>query len=200
MGRIRARRGAFTGLLILLLGAWAGLIPFIGPSFDYSLGSDSTWDWFANRLWLSVLPAVAAVIGGILLVTSRTRAKASLGGLLALGAGLWLIVGPSFSMLWEHGNLGTGQAFGSTGDRFLEWIGYFYGTGALITLFAAYILGFLAALPRVEPAVAPAAAGTPVAGDDHRDRDAVAGDRDAQAAPPRRSRFPLRRRRTAARV
>jgi hypothetical protein len=188
MGRIRARRGAFTGLLILLLGLWVGLVPFIGPSFNYSLGSDSTWDWSMNRLWLEVLPAAAAVLGGLLLISSRTRARASLGGLLGLAGGLWLVVGPTFSMLWEHGNLGIGPAFGSTETRFLEWIGYYYGAGALITLFSAYILGFLAALPRVEPPAAPATA-APAAG-----YQGVPDYHDSTVQPVRRRRFPRRRR------
>jgi hypothetical protein len=192
MGRIRARRGAFTGLLILLLGVWAGLVPFIGPSFNYSLGSDRTWDWFMNRLWLEILPAGAAVLGGLLLISSRTRARASLGGLLGLGGGLWLVVGPTFSMLWEHGNLGTGPAFGSTDTRFLEWIGYYYGAGALITLLAAYILGFLAALPRVEPPTVPART-APAAG-----YQGAPEYRDATAQPARRRRFPRRRQKAAA--
>jgi hypothetical protein len=192
MGRMRARRGAFTGFLILILGVWVGLIPFVGPAFNYSLGSDSTWDWFTNRLWLEVLPAAAAVVGGLLLISSRTRATASLGGLVALAGGLWLVVGPTVSMLWEHGNLGTGRAFGSTGTRFLEWIGYYYGAGALITLFAAYFLGFLAALPRVEPA--PAAAAPAMAGTAY----PAAGGRDTAAERPARRRLPRfpRRRRT----
>jgi hypothetical protein len=156
MGWIPRRRGALAGFIILVLGVWGGLVPFVGPSFDYSLGSDQTWHWATNRLWLEVLPAAAAILGGLLLITSRTRATALVGGLLGLAAGTWFVVGPTFSTLWEHGNLGTGSALGSTGTRFLEWIGYFYGTGALITLFSAYILGFLAALPRTDEAVAPA--------------------------------------------
>ena len=56
-------------------------------------------------------------------------------------------VGPTLSMLWNHGVIATGPAYGAKGTRVLEWIGFFYGTGALITLLASYGLGFLAALP-----------------------------------------------------
>ena len=48
---------------------------------------------------------------------------------MALLAGLWFVVGPSVSMLWEDGELGTGAALGDTGTRVLEWLGYFYGDG-----------------------------------------------------------------------
>ena len=43
-------RGAASGLLIVLLGIWGGLIPFVGPSFDYSFTPDASWHWTTGRL------------------------------------------------------------------------------------------------------------------------------------------------------
>jgi hypothetical protein len=88
---------------------------------------------------------------------STRRSAAFFGGLIALAGGLWLIAGPSVSMLWNGGVQATGAAIGDTGTRVLEWIGFFYGAGALIALFSAYGLGFLAALP-VTGEAAPATA------------------------------------------
>jgi hypothetical protein len=190
--RIPRRRGAAIGVLLVLLGLWGGLIPFVGPYFNYQIGTTSTWDWSADRLWLSVLPAAATVLGGLLMIYSTRRSTASLGGLLALAGGLWFVAGPSVSMLWNHGAPATGAAVGDTGTRVLEWLGFHYGTGALITLLSAYGLGFLAALPVVDeavPAAAPpaAAADAPPANGD--------GPADTAAAPPtRRRRFGRRRR------
>ena len=36
--RLPRTTGAMSGLLILLLGVWGGLIPFIGPYFHYAFG------------------------------------------------------------------------------------------------------------------------------------------------------------------
>jgi hypothetical protein len=36
MLRIPRSRGALSGVLLILLGAWGGLIPFIGPYFHYA--------------------------------------------------------------------------------------------------------------------------------------------------------------------
>jgi hypothetical protein len=141
-----------------LLGLWGGLVPFVGPYFDYQIGTTSTWDWMADRLWLSVLPAAATVLGGLILLYSTRRSSASFGGLLALAGGLWFVAGPSVSMLWNDGVQATGPAFGDSGTRVLEWVGFFYGIGALITLFSSYALGFLAALPVTDEAVRPAPA------------------------------------------
>jgi hypothetical protein len=162
---IPRRRGAAGGLLIVLLAVWGGLVPFVGPYFNYQIGTTHTWDWSADRLYLSVLPATAAVLGGLILVASVRRRSASFGGLLALAGGLWFIAGPSVSMLWNGGDPATGSAIGDTGTRVLEWIGFFYGTGGLITTLASYELGFLAALPITGEAVVPGTTAEPAAAD-----------------------------------
>ena len=177
--RIPRRRGAAIGFLLLLLGLWGALIPFVGPYFNYQIGTSSTWDWSIDRLWLSVLPGAAAALGGLIMLYSTRRSSASFGGLLALAGGVWFIVGPSVSMLWNGGTQATGAAFGDNGTRVLEWIGFYYGTGALITLLASYGLGFLAALPVTGEAVRtaerePVPATAPVQPTDREERPAPA--------------------------
>ena len=56
-GRMRMprSRGAASGLLLILLGAWGALIPFIGPMFDFAFSPDQAWAWTTGRGWL--LPA-----------------------------------------------------------------------------------------------------------------------------------------------
>ena len=34
--RIPRSRGAASGLLVMLLGLWGALIPFVGPAFDFA--------------------------------------------------------------------------------------------------------------------------------------------------------------------
>jgi hypothetical protein len=148
--RIPRTKGALTGVAIIALGVWAGLIPFVGPYFDYQIGTTDTWDWSSNRFVLEVLPAATAVVGGLFLLGAATRVSASAGGWLALASGIWLVIGPTMSMLWEDGELGTGAAIGDTGTRVAEWIGFFYGPGVLIAALAAFALGRFMA-PRVEP-------------------------------------------------
>src|SRR5919201_800899 len=154
MRRIPRTKGALSGFLILLLGLWGGLIPFVGPYFNYAMHSDQTWHWFSDRFWLEVLPAIVAVLGGLILMGGARRASVSLGGLLALAAGIWFIVGPQVSTLWNHGAIDVGPAIAKHNfTRMLEWIGFFYGTGALLTMFSSYALGFMAALPIVDERV-----------------------------------------------
>jgi hypothetical protein len=152
--RIPRTKGALTGLLLIILGLWGALIPFVGPYFNYALHADQTWQWFADRGWLEVLPGVLTVIGGFMLMTGNTRGGMSLGGLLALIGGLWFIVGPQVSTLWHHGSMTIGPAVAKHNfTRMLEWVGFHYGLGGLITMFSSYALGFLAALPIVDERV-----------------------------------------------
>jgi hypothetical protein len=169
-----------------LLGAFGALIPFVGPYFNFQIGTTSTWDWSTDRLWLSVLPGAVAVLGGLMMLYSTRRATASFGGLLALAGGLWFIAGPSVSMLWNDGAPATGAAIGDTGTRVLEWLGFYYAVGGLITLFAAYGLGFLAALPIEGEAVRAPVTDTTSA--------APTASEPAEPAAPRRRRFMPRRR------
>ena len=83
--RVRARggrlqmprsRGAASGFLLILLGAWGALIPFVGPNFDFAFTPDQEWFWTTARGWLEVLPGAATVVGGLLLLSSRNRATA----------------------------------------------------------------------------------------------------------------------------
>jgi hypothetical protein len=159
--RIPRSKGAISGLIVLLLGLWGALVPFVGPYFNFAMHTDQTWHWFADRGWLEVLPGAVAIVGGLMMIRGGTRSSISLGAMLGLGAGLWYVAGPVVSSLWNHGAVTVGPPLGAHNlTRALEWIGYFYGVGALLILFSSYALGFIAALPVVDERVAGAAAGT----------------------------------------
>ena len=120
--RIARSTGAVSGLLIALLGIWGALIPFVGPYFDYSFGTNSTWHYTADRLWLNILPGALALLAGLLLLTASRRTSGSLGGWLAVSAGTWFVIGPSVSLTWESGAGPIGRPlFGST-RQMLEFV------------------------------------------------------------------------------
>ena len=54
-------RGAASGLLVIVLGLWGALVPFIGPYFNFAFSPDQAWTWTAGRGWLEVLPGAVAV-------------------------------------------------------------------------------------------------------------------------------------------
>lgn len=143
--RIPRTRGAVSGVALVILGLWGGLIPFVGPYFNYSVGTDQTWVINHNRWWLDVLPAAAVVLGGLLLLLAVSRARGSLGGWLALAGGVWFVIGPTVSRLWEHGAVGTGAPLGaSTTRQILEQLGYYQGLGVVVAAIASFALGRMA--------------------------------------------------------
>ncbi|RAY16404.1 hypothetical protein DPM19_05890 [Actinomadura craniellae] len=138
-------RGALSGVLLVLAGLWGGLIPFIGPYFNFAFTPDEPWVWTANRFWLSVLPALATVLGGLILLFSANRIMAMLGGGLAALGGLWFILGGPLSTLWTAtGVPATGTPVGGQTRRLFEQLAFFEGIGSLILLLSALALGRLA--------------------------------------------------------
>ena len=133
-------RGAASGFLLILLGAWGALIPFVGPYFDFAFTPDTEWTWTIARGWLEVLPGVATVLGGLLLLTSGNRATAMLGGWLTVLAGAWFVVGRALAGPLAIGDVGAPVAATDVKRVWLE-LTYFYGLGALIIFFGALALG-----------------------------------------------------------
>ena len=142
--RVPRSRGAISGLLLMLLGAWGALIPFIGPYWHYAYGPDNTWDYTTGRLLLEILPGVGAFLGGLLTLGSANRLTATFGGWLAAASGAWFIVGMPLSSVW--GSATVGGAVGSTTRQAFEYVGFFGGLGAVIVFLAAFALGRFAVL------------------------------------------------------
>jgi len=131
-----------SGLLLVVLGVWGGIVPFIGHYFHFAYTPVATWTWTAQRGWLEVLPAGAAVLGGLLLIASTNRMAAMFGSWLGIAAGAWFVVGPQLAPFANIGSPGTPTAT-SDGMRALESLAYFYALGAVIVLVAAMALGRL---------------------------------------------------------
>lgn len=142
--RVPWTRGATSGSLLLLLGAWAALAPFVGPYFNFAYTPDTNtaWHWTAARAWLEVAPGAAVFAGGLLLVGSTNRAVTIAGAWLGIAGGAWLIVGPSLTDVLNL-SIGTPDPTLSTRRQALAELSYFYAVGALILFFAAAALGRL---------------------------------------------------------
>jgi hypothetical protein len=142
--RVPRSRGAMSGFLLMLLGAWAALVPFFGPYIDlaYTPAVNDAWHWTAGRGWLEVTPGCAVFLGGLLLVVSASRVVASFGGWLAAAGGAWLIVGPVLADV-ANISLGTPDPSSSTNVQALESLLFFYGVGAVIVFLSGLGLGRL---------------------------------------------------------
>ena len=142
--RVARTRGAASGVLLLLLGAWAALAPMIGPYLNvaYTPDPNTAWHWTAARGWLEVLPGGVVFVGGLLLILSSSRVVTSLGAWLAAAGGAWLLVGPAASASLKI-HLGTPDPSSRRSVQALEQILFFYGVGAVIVFLAGLALGRL---------------------------------------------------------
>lgn len=168
--RLPRTTGAVSGLLIIVLGVWGGLIPFIGPYFHYSFGGDHTWHFTMQRLWLDILPGAVAVLGGFMLMTASSRVGGLAAGWIALIAGIWFAIGPAVALLWDQNIYAIGAPHGGSVRRMLEWVGYFSGVGVVIVGLAAFAMGRYFSRPRVaeEAGVVAAGAAGAAAAESHR--------------------------------
>jgi hypothetical protein len=141
MTRIPRSRGVLSGVLLILLGAWGGLIPFVGPYFHYAYTPDSSWTFTASRLWLEVLPGVATMLAGLIVTATSSRAAAQLASLLAGISGVWFAIGIVIGRVWWRSQLSAGTPVGGNLTRALEQIGFFTGLGLVIVLLAALTFG-----------------------------------------------------------
>jgi hypothetical protein len=142
MMRVPRSRGALSGVLLVLLGAWGGLIPFVGPHFHYAYTPDTTWIYTSGRLLLEILPGAATALGGLIVLASKFRPAALFGAWLAALSGAWFAVGGILSVLWTKGGVtAAGSPVGGTVARVAEQIGFFAGLGVVIVFLAALALG-----------------------------------------------------------
>jgi len=179
MLRVPRTRGVASGLLLVLLGAWGALIPFIGPYFHFAYTPDTSWTYTVGRLWLEIIPGVVTVIGGLILLVSAFRPVAIVGACLAAAAGAWFALGGVVAPLWTgYGTVGPnaipaalypGAPTGGPVHVVAERLAFFTGLGVVIVFIAALALGRLAVIgardvelvtgrvtPEEEPVTAPA--------------------------------------------
>ena len=149
VARIPRSRGGVSGVLLILLGAWGGLAPFVGPYFRFAYTPDKAWAYTSGRLWLSIVPGAAAVLGGLLVAGAGHRAVGCFGAFIAAAGGAWFIVGGAvIALAVKNGSISPGVPLtGTLGPLsaatrvFLEQLAFFTGIGALILFFGALALG-----------------------------------------------------------
>ena len=153
MMRVPRTRGVGSGVLLILLGAWGALIPFIGPYFHFAYTPDAAWTWTWGRFFLEIVPGVATALGGLILMISAFRPVAMFGAALAAAAGAWFVVGSLLGPVWTSyaavgggvpAALDPGQPTGGPLHMVAEHLSFFTALGVVIVFVAAVAFGRLA--------------------------------------------------------
>ena len=153
--RVPRTRGAGSGVLLILLGAWGALIPFVGPYFNFAYTPDTAWAWTWGRFFLEIVPGLATVLGGLILMISAFRPVAMFGAALAAAGGAWFAVGSLLGPVWASYStsgaaggvpsaLDPGQPAGGPLHMVAEHLTFFTALGVVIVFVAAVAFGRLA--------------------------------------------------------
>ena len=132
------------GILALLISAWAGIVPFLGPTFGFSADGAPSWTWNELHALGAVVPgAVGILMCLIVLACARRPMGLQSAGMLAASGfvlflcGAWLTVAP---LVWP---VLVGPYFHAASPlTTLEyWMGYASGPGLLMAAFGAMVIG-----------------------------------------------------------
>lgn len=137
-----------VGAVTVLVGAWGGIAPYVGPTFGFSADASSAWRWTTAHAVLALAPGVVAVAAGLVLlmragstVVGRGRVTTGLAGLLAALCGAWFVVG---EFAWPVID-GRHYFVGAAPYHFLlEQLGFAVGTGVVLVACGAYAMGWAA--------------------------------------------------------
>jgi hypothetical protein len=134
-----------VGLLILLTGAWAGIVPYVGPIFGYSSHGQASWQWNLQHSLLYLIPGAVAVVYGLLIIAAAgrvARRQGSIGsgvlGLIVAACGAGLVLGPVVWPLFYSSPVFTP---GSAWDNFIYQLGYNLGPGLVLVLLSGIAIG-----------------------------------------------------------
>jgi hypothetical protein len=135
---------AFASFLAILLSAWAGIVPYVGPTFGFSADGTSSWTWNNTHTYGALVPGAVGVIFG-LLILARSRRPMSLqssgtlagAGFIVFLCGAWLAVVP---VVWPVISTAYFQS-ASPSMNLAHWLGYASGPGLLLAAFGAYVMG-----------------------------------------------------------
>jgi hypothetical protein len=130
--------------LAVLLSAWAGLVPYVGPTFGFSADGTSSWTWNNAHTYGALVPGAVGVIFGLLVLAGARRPLGiqSAGTLASAGfvvflCGAWLTV---FPVVWPVIMAPYFHA-ASPSMTLAHWLGYASGPGLLLAAFGAYVIG-----------------------------------------------------------
>src|ERR1035438_4100496 len=82
------------GFLALLLSAWAGIVPFIGPSFGFSPDGTTSWTWNLVHALGAALPGAVGLLACLGIVVTARRLTGTLDAHRLVSAGV-------FAFLWR---------------------------------------------------------------------------------------------------
>ena len=136
-----------AGVVAVLVSAWGGIVPYVGPLFDYRGDGSQAWHWNLAHAVLALAPGALGVLLGLFviaesrgIVVGRGRLTLAAAGTLLMVCGAWFAVGP---LAWPVLSDGGPYFVASTHLRVLAYeVGYSIGTGLVLVVCGAFVDGW----------------------------------------------------------
>jgi hypothetical protein len=138
-----------AGVVAVLVSAWGGIVPYIGPLFNYSGDGSGSWHWSLAHAVLSLVPGATGVLLGLFVIAEsrgvtvgKGRLSLATAGTLLMICGAWFAIGP---FAWPViSNTGT-YITAPTQLRLLAYeVGYGIGVGLILVVCGAFVDGWAA--------------------------------------------------------
>jgi hypothetical protein len=136
-----------AGAVALVVGAWGGIVPYIGHALHYSADGSATWTWNLQHGLLSLLPGAMAVLAGALLMATAWLGRKRVSILPAVGltaatvilglSAVWFLIGSSVWPIYFTGHV----LIGASPARTLLNVGGTYLAESLILAAVAGVVG-----------------------------------------------------------
>jgi hypothetical protein len=138
-----------AGVVAVLASAWGGIVPYVGPLFNYSADGSGAWHWNVAHAVLALLPGAAGVLLGLFVIAESRgitirhgRLSLATAGTLLMVCGAWFAVGP---LAWPVISTGSTYFVAGTHLRILAYeVGYSIGTGIVLVVCGAFVDGWAA--------------------------------------------------------
>jgi hypothetical protein len=152
-----------VGFLTILISAWGGIVPYVGPVFGYSADGTGSWDWTLSHSVLALIPGILGVMAGFFILSEtrgvaagRGRVSLTMAGLLAALCGAWFVIG---AFAWPVITTNSAYFVAASPLRALaNIVGYGLGTGVILATLGGFAIGWAARHQPVQGAAMSAAA------------------------------------------
>jgi len=142
------------GLGTVLISAWGGIIPYLGPAFGYSADGSPSWDWTLSHAVLGLVPGAIGLLAGLAIWARAAAAGTGAGrpglallGVIAVLCGAWFVIGP---FAWTVIDNTHAYFVPASPLRYLANLaGYSLGTGTILVACGAFTFGWAARHQRV---------------------------------------------------
>ncbi len=138
---------ALVGILTIVVSAWGGIAPYVGPLFGYRPAGPSAWHWTLAHALLALAPGAVGVLAGCAMLSAAGRVRYGLGrtslaasGVLAFACGAWFVIGPT---AWRVLESQSALANGATPlSSLANLVGAALGPGVVLALLGGTGIGW----------------------------------------------------------